>query len=100
MQQGCYGLNYGKIGFRFPAATKNAFVHNNETGCGSQSAADSLGAGNLFQGIKCPGRGTCYLPKSSAEFQSEWSHISAPPYIFMTFCFIKHSNNYTTPEFA
>jgi hypothetical protein len=52
----------------------------------------------LLGALPWPSRGwrreADYSPTSSAEFKSAWSHRPTPPYVFMSWCLIKHNNNY------
>jgi hypothetical protein len=52
-----------------------------------------LGAVSL--GVKLPGREADNSPSSSAEVTNAWSYTSTPQYVFIAWCFVKHSDNFT-----
>jgi hypothetical protein len=47
----------------------------------------------LSLGIKRPGRESDHSLQSSAEVKNAWSYTSTPPYVFLVWDFVKHSNN-------
>jgi hypothetical protein len=55
----------------------------------------TMGIGALFSWIKRPEREDGNSPQSSAEVEKVLTCTSIPPYIFMTWCWVKHSNNFT-----
>jgi hypothetical protein len=48
-----------------------------------------------FPGIKRPGREADHSPPSNAEVKNAWSYTSTPQYVFMTWCLVKHRDNFT-----
>jgi len=52
-------------------------------------------AGALTPGVKRPGREADHSPPCSAEVKKERSYTSAPPYVFMAWCLVKHRDNFT-----
>jgi hypothetical protein len=48
-----------------------------------------------FPGVKRPVREADHLPTSSAEVKNAWSYTSAPQYVFMAWCLVKHRDNFT-----
>jgi hypothetical protein len=42
-----------------------------------------------------PGRDADHSPLSSAEVKNAWSYTSTPQYVFMTWCFVKHRDDFT-----
>jgi hypothetical protein len=51
--------------------------------------------GALSVGVKRPGREADHSPPSSAEVKNAWSYTSAPQYVFMAWCLVKHRDNFT-----
>jgi hypothetical protein len=49
-------------------------------------------SGNLYPGLKRPGREADHSPPTSAEIKITWSYVSTPPYIFMAYCLITGIN--------
>jgi hypothetical protein len=47
--------------------------------------------GALSLGVKRQEREADHSPPSSAEVKNAWSYTSTPPYVFMTWCLIKHT---------
>jgi hypothetical protein len=45
--------------------------------------------------VKRPGREADHSPPSNAEVKNAWSYISTPQYVFMAWCLVKHSDNFT-----
>jgi hypothetical protein len=45
--------------------------------------------GDLFLGVKRPGRESDHSPPSSAEVKNTWSYTSASQYVFMAWCSVK-----------
>jgi hypothetical protein len=54
-----------------------------------------MGTRALSVGIKRPGREADYSPPSSAEVKNEWSYTSTPQYVFVAWCLVKHTDNFT-----
>jgi hypothetical protein len=50
--------------------------------------------GTLSLGIKRPGREADHSPPFSAEVKNAWSYTSTPQYFFMTYCLLKHRDNF------
>jgi hypothetical protein len=46
-------------------------------------------------GVNWPGREGDYAPPRSAKFKNEWNYTSIPPYRFMAWCLVKHTDNFT-----
>jgi len=51
--------------------------------------------GSLSLEVKWPGHEADHSPPSSAEIKNVWSYTSIPPYILMTWCLVKHRDNFT-----
>jgi hypothetical protein len=51
--------------------------------------------GALSLGVKRPGREADHSRPSSAEVKNTWSYTSTPRYVFMTWCLVKHGDNFT-----
>jgi hypothetical protein len=51
--------------------------------------------GALSLGVKRPGYEPDHTPPSSAEVKNEWSYTSTPQYVFMAWCLVKHTDNFT-----
>jgi len=51
--------------------------------------------GTLSLGIKRPGSEADYSPPFRVEVKNAWSFTSTPQYIFMGWCLVKHSDNFT-----
>jgi hypothetical protein len=51
--------------------------------------------GALSLGVKRPGREADHSPPSSAEVKNAWSYTSIPHYVFMSWCLVKHRDNFT-----
>jgi hypothetical protein len=45
--------------------------------------------------VKRPGREADHSPPSSVEVKNAWSYTSAPQYVFMALCLVKHRDNFT-----
>jgi hypothetical protein len=45
--------------------------------------------------VRRPGREADHSPPSSAEVKNAWSYTSTPQYVFMTWCLVKHRDNFT-----
>jgi hypothetical protein len=61
-----------------------------QTDSGTHSASYEIGTGGSFPGLKRPVRKSDNSLQSSAKVKNAWSYIAAPPYIFMTWCSVKH----------
>jgi hypothetical protein len=48
----------------------------------------------------CPGHETDHALPSSAEVKNAWSYAFTPPYAFMTWCLVKHRDNFTSTLFT
>jgi len=48
--------------------------------------------------IKQPGHEADYSPQFSAEIKNVWSYTSTIPYVFMAWCLVKHSDNFTSTQ--
>jgi glycerol-3-phosphate acyltransferase PlsY len=51
--------------------------------------------GTLSLAVKLLGREADPSPPSSAEVKNVWIYISNPQYVFMTWCLVKHRDNFT-----
>jgi hypothetical protein len=51
--------------------------------------------GALSPGVKRPGREANQSPPSSVEVKNAWRYTSTPQYGFMTWCLVKHGDNFT-----
>jgi hypothetical protein len=51
--------------------------------------------GVLSLGLKRPGHEADHSPPSSAEVKNAWRYTSAPQYVFMAWCLVKHKNTFT-----
>jgi hypothetical protein len=54
----------------------------------------------LSLGVKRPGREADHSPPSIAEVKNARSYTSTPQYVFMAWCLVKHSDNFTFYLFA
>jgi hypothetical protein len=55
--------------------------------------------GPLSLEVKRSGRESDHSPPSSAEVKNAWSYTSTSQYVFMAWCLVKHSDNFTFTEF-
>jgi hypothetical protein len=80
-------------GVRFPAGAGNfSFHYRIQTGSG---APIQWVPGALFPGIKWPGREADCSHPPSAEVKNAWCNTSTSQYVFMTWCLVKHRENFT-----
>jgi hypothetical protein len=56
--------------------------------------------GTVSLGVKRPRREAEHSPPSSTEVKYAWSYTSTPPYVFMSWCLIKHRDYSTLPDGA
>jgi hypothetical protein len=56
--------------------------------------------GAISLGVKRPGCEADHSPPSSAEVKNAWSYTSTPQYAFMTWCLVKHRDNFTLLYFT
>jgi hypothetical protein len=49
----------------------------------------------LSLGVRRPRREADHSPPSSVEFNTAWNYTSTPQYVFMTWCLVKHRDNFT-----
>jgi len=61
-------------------------------------ASYQRGTGDLFPGVKQPGREVDDSFPPSSEVKNVWSYTSILPYVFMVWCLIKHRDNFTFPK--
>jgi hypothetical protein len=54
-----------------------------------------MGNGGSFPAVKRPGREADHSPPSSAEIKNAWRYTSNHQYVFMTWCLVKHRDNFT-----
>jgi hypothetical protein len=75
-------------GFQFPTgAMIGIFIF----ATASRPALGPVGVqGALTPRIKWPGREADHCPSSSAEVKNAWRYTSTSPYLFMSWCLIKH----------
>jgi hypothetical protein len=50
---------------------------------------------DLSLGIKRPGREADHSPPSNAEVKNAWIYTSAPQYVFVAWCLVKHRDDFT-----
>jgi hypothetical protein len=63
-----------------------------QTGSGAHPASYPMGTGKCYCG---GGHEADHSPQSGAEVKNAWWYISTPPqYFFMTWCLVKHKNNF------
>jgi hypothetical protein len=55
----------------------------------------SVGTAGPCPGSEGLGRETVHLPPRSPEVMNTWIYTSAPLYVFVAFCLIKHTNKFT-----
>jgi len=67
--------------------------HRIQTSCGAHPASYPLVTRVLTPGVKRSGREAHRSPESSVEDKNAGSYISAPQYIFMAWCLVKHRNS-------
>jgi hypothetical protein len=92
---GC-GLDDRGSRVRFPVGARNFSLHHCVQNCsGAHQPPIQWVPGALPLGVKRPGRETDHSPPSSAEVKNEWSYTSTPQYAFMTWCLVKHRDNFT-----
>jgi hypothetical protein len=51
--------------------------------------------GDLSLRVKWPEGKTDHSPPSSAEVKNAWRYTSTPQYVFMSWCLVKHRDNFT-----
>jgi hypothetical protein len=91
-----YGLDDRSSRVRFPAGAGNFSLHDRvQNGSGAHPALYSVGTGSSFHEVKRRVRQVDHSPPSSAEVKHAWSYTSAPPYVFMVWCLVKHRDNFT-----
>jgi hypothetical protein len=74
------------------------FTTASRTALESTQLPIQLVPGALSLGVKRPGREVDHSPPFSAEVKNAWNYNSTPQYVFMTWCFVKHRDNFTLPE--
>jgi hypothetical protein len=86
--QGARRSSSGRVkNFHFSISSRSAL---GSTQCPIQRAQ-----GAVFLEVQKPGRETDHPAPTSAEVKKTWICTSAPPYAFMTYCLIKHRDNFT-----
>jgi hypothetical protein len=91
-----YGMDDRGSRVRFPAGAGNFSLHHRvQNGSGAQPASYPMTTGGLFLGIKVPGREADFSPPSSAEVKNAWSYTSTHQYVFMAWCLVKQTDNFT-----
>jgi hypothetical protein len=85
---------------RFPGggAGNLSLHHRVQNDSMAHLASCPMGTRGLSLGIKRPVRETDHSPPSSAEVKNAWSYTSTPQYVLMTWCLVKHRNNFTFYE--
>jgi hypothetical protein len=77
-----YGLDNRMVGIRFPTGAGNFSLHHRvQTGSGAHPASYPLDTAGSFPGGKAA---------------SAWSYTSTPQYVLMTWCLVKHRDNFTS----
>jgi hypothetical protein len=56
-----------------------------------------VGTGGYFPVVKRLESYADHSHSYSAELENAWSYMSASPYVFMTWCLLKHRNKFTVP---
>jgi hypothetical protein len=80
---------------RFPAGAGNFSLHHCvQKGSGAHLASYPMGTRGSFPGRKAAGSWSWPLT-SSAEVTNAWSYTSTPQYVFMSWCLVKHRDNFT-----
>jgi hypothetical protein len=69
--------------------------HRFQTGTGAHSASYPVGTDAVIQGVKWPRRKAGHSPPSSAEVKNAYSCTSTSQYDFMSWCLVKHVDNFT-----
>jgi hypothetical protein len=91
-----YGLDDRGSRVRFPAGAGNfSLRHRVQNVSGAHLAPYPMGTRGSFPGVKRPGREADHSHPSSAEVKNAWSYTSIPQYVFMAWCSVKHSENFT-----
>jgi hypothetical protein len=91
-----YGLEIGFLGFDSRRGLEIfLFSTASRTALGPTQPPLQWVAGALSLGVKRPGRETDHSPPSTAEVKNAWSYTSAPQYVFMAWCLVKHRGNFT-----
>jgi len=75
-------------------------LHRVQTGSGAYTASYPMDTGGLSMGVKRPGRESNSSPQSSAKCKNAWSYTSTFPYVFMTWCLVKHRNSFIFTFFS
>jgi len=69
--------------------------HHIHTSSGAHPAFYPMGTRDPSLDVKQPGQGADSSPPSSARVKTALTYTSAPPYVFMAWCLVKQSDNYT-----
>jgi hypothetical protein len=77
------GLDDRGVGFRVPVGSEFSLLHVVQTGSGTHPTSYPMGTGDIFLGIKRPGREGGHSLPASAEAKKTWIYLSTPTYAFM-----------------
>jgi hypothetical protein len=90
-----YGLNYRGTRVRFPAGLGIFLFTMSKTALVPTQPPIQLVPGALSLGVKRPGREADHSPPSSAEVKECMELYLHSPYVFMAWCLVKHTDNFT-----
>jgi hypothetical protein len=91
-----YGMDDRGFRFRFPAGAGNfLFTTMSRPALGPTQFPIQWVPRALSLGVKRPGCEPDHSPPHSAEVTNAWNCTSAPQYVFMVWCLVKHSENFT-----
>jgi hypothetical protein len=62
---------------------------------GAHPASYPMGTGVSFPGVKRPEHEANHSPTAGVEVKNAWSYTSTPQYVFMSWCLVKHRDNFT-----
>jgi hypothetical protein len=80
---------------RCPADVRsNSLLLSVQTSSCGHPASYPMGKIGSFPGVKWPGHETDHSPPSNAEVKY-CSHASTSAYVFMAWCVVKHTDNFT-----
>jgi hypothetical protein len=90
------GRTIGGSRARFPAGAGNfLFTTASRTALGPTKPPIQWVPGALSPGLKRPVCETDHSRPFSATVKNAWSYTSAPQYVFMAWCLVKHRDNFT-----
>jgi hypothetical protein len=78
-----HGMDYRRVGVRFPAEARYSFIHAFQAGSGAHPGSHPMSTGCFPPQIQKTVRQAETLP-TTAEVKNMWSHTYTSPYAFMT----------------